>query len=575
MGGGASAAGFNAAASAATDDDLKAVFGALSPDVRVKVLTSLQSAAGEKSSGGDKPTKMTILHFNDVYNVEPRKKEPVGGIARFVTRMKELKAESVARGEPEAVILFSGDAFNPSLTSTVTKGVHMVPALNSIGIHTACYGNHDFDFGVDPLAKMAKDNNFPWLISNVIDKKTGKPLADGIITRMMDFHGRKVGLIGLVEKEWLVTLATVEPDEVEYEDFCPCAQRLAKQLKEKEGAEIVVALTHMRVPNDEKLACEVPEVDIILGGHDHHYDVKPVGPHNTWVLKSGTDFRDITVLRLEFLDPGVKVLEYQHAEIVSSIKEDPEMKKLSDECEAKVGAAMDIVLTETAVDLDARFQSIRTKETDIGNIVADAMRLHLKADLAVLNSGTLRADAIMEKGQIKMRDHVNLLPMLDELCLLELSGKQILEVLENAVSQYPRLEGRFLQVSGVQFTFDAAKPGGQRVKEGSIKIGGESLQADKNYTLATKDYLRQGKDGFDVFKSCKCLADGESAGIIPTILYELFMGVNALGGKDDNSCEKWKKNASILMEQGTVTKVGDKYVISPKVEGRIVCENPA
>merc|ERR1719197_1070563 len=142
----------------------------------------------------------------------------------------------------------------------------------------------------------------------------------------MDFHGRKVGLIGLVEKEWLVTLATLNPEDVIYEDFCPCARRLAKDLKEKQGAEIVVALTHMRVPNDELLAQEVEEIDIILGGHDHHYDVKPVGPYGTYVLKSGTDFRDITVLQLDFTENDgrpFKVTSTQHVEIDSSITEDP------------------------------------------------------------------------------------------------------------------------------------------------------------------------------------------------------------------------------------------------------------
>jgi len=129
-----------------------------------------------------------------------QKKEPVGGIARFVTRMRDLKAEAVARGEPEAICLFSGDAFNPSLTSTVTMGKHMVPALNAVGINTACYGNHDFDFGVDQLVDMAGDNNFPWLISNVVDRKTGEPLAEGLFTRMVDWHGRKIVLMGLVEK---------------------------------------------------------------------------------------------------------------------------------------------------------------------------------------------------------------------------------------------------------------------------------------------------------------------------------------------------------------------------------------
>jgi len=541
------------------------------------------------TAGGEKSKRMTILHFNDVYNVEPRSKEPVGGIARFVTRMKELKAESLARGEHEAVILFSGDAFNPSLMSTTTHGRHMVPALNAIGIHTACYGNHDFDFGVDQLEELASQSNFPWLISNVTDKKTGQPLANGIVTRMMDFHGRKVGLIGLVEKEWLVTLATINPGEVDYEDFCPCARRLAKQLKEQERAEIVIALTHMRVPNDELLANEVPEVDIILGGHDHHYDVKPVGPHGTYVLKSGTDFRDITALQLEFTDSAesgskaFQVIDHKHVEIDSSIVEDPEMKVFVDGCMSKLGAAMDLVVGATAVDLDSRFASIRTKETNIGNFVTDVMRHALKADVAMLNSGTLRADAVIEQGEIKVRDLVNLLPMLDELCLLQLSGAQVLEALENSVSQYPRLEGRFAQVSGVSFQFDAAKPPNQRIVEGSVRIGPDQLDLEKNYKLCTKDYLRQGKDGYDVFRDGICLADGETAGILPSLVRDCFANLDMLNGESDTGVAKRSStfNAMRMLETFSPSKVGDgpemlkRYAIYPTVEGRIVCLNGA
>ncbi|CAJ1452526.1 unnamed protein product, partial [Effrenium voratum] len=117
------------------------------------------------------------------------------------------------------------------------------------------------------------------------------------------------------------------------------------------------------------------------------------------------------------------------------------------------------------------------------------------ADVAVLNSGTIRADAIIEKGDIKVRDLVNLLPMLDELCLLQLTGAQLLNALENSVSQYPRLEGRFLQVSGVSFSFDAKKEPNKRILEGSVKpgarqlrrIGAEPLVMDKNYKVCTKD----------------------------------------------------------------------------------------
>jgi len=544
-------------------------------------LRTIMSRQVSKSPDGARPKVVTILHFNDVYNVEPRKKEPVGGIARFVTKMRELKEDSVKRGEPEAVCLFSGDAFNPSLTSTVTKGRHMIPALNAIGIHTACYGNHDFDFGLDQLEKMAAENNFPWLISNCTDKATGRPLANGMVTRMLEISGRKIGLLGLVEREWLVTLATLDPKDVEYEDFCPCARRLAKQLKERQGAEIVIALTHMRVPNDELLAHEVAEVDVILGGHDHHYDVKPVGPHGTYVLKSGTDFRDITTLQLEFTDEKsprpFKVLDTKHVEITEDIKEDEEMRVFVDGCLSKVGSAMDKVIGETAVDLDCRFASIRTKETNIGNFVADVMRAGLKADIAMINSGTLRADSIIEKGQIKMRDLVNLLPMLDELCLLQVTGVQLMSLLENSVSQYPRLEGRFAQVSGMSFTYDAAKPGGQRILEDSVRIDGKPLDRAANYKLVTKDYLRKGKDGYDAFKEAICLADGEQAGILPTLVRDRFQDISTLNGLTSTAGVHSTKRAANLTG---LTLVGDGpdatkiYAIQPMVEDRIVCLNP-
>lgn len=271
------------------------------------------------------------------------------------------------------------------------------------------------------------------------------------------------------------------------------------------------------------------------------------------------------------------MLESQHVEITRDVAEDLEMKALADKCVAKVGAAMDVVIGETAIDLDARFQSIRTKETNIGNFVTDVMRHQLHADLAVLNSGTLRADAVMEAGVLKMKDLVNLLPMLDELCLLEITGAQILSVLENSVSQYPRLEGRFAQVSGIRFSFDPTKPGGTRVVDGSVTLDGKPLGLASSYKLVTKDYLRQGKDGFDVFKECRCLADGEQAGILPTMVREHFECLRTLNGLTENAHAHATKRAAHMLEEGGLVKTGSgpdllkQYAISPEVEGRIIC----
>lgn len=552
-------------------------------------MPSRNSAFKAASVVGQAPKVITLLHFNDVYNVEPRKKEPVGGIARFVTRMNELKNEAEKRNEP-ALCLFSGDAFNPSLTSTVTKGKHMVPALNAVGIDVACYGNHDFDFGVDELVDMAAACNFPWLISNVVDKVTGEPLANGLETFSLNWQAHRIGFIGLIEREWLVTLHTIDPDDVIFEDFCLCAKRLGKQLRD-EGAELVIALSHMRMPNDYLLAQEVAEIDIVLGGHDHHYEVTPTQPYGTYVLNSGTDFRDMSEVRLEFgsgdgdvAEVGgrsCKILGVRRVVVDSAVAEDPESKALADDCANKVGKSMDKIIGETAVDLDCRFSSIRTRETNIGNFITDVMRAGLNTDVAIINSGTLRADAVIEAGALHVRDLLSILPMLDELCVLEISGQKLFEVLENGVSQYPRLEGRFLQLSGVSFTFDAVQAGGQRILKDTVSIGAAPLDWEGRYRVCTLDYMRGGKDGFDALKGAMCIADGEQAGILPTMVREHFESLLALNGETETVQVHRLQRAKTVMEKTSLEHVGDgpaptqHYAISPAIEGRIRCLNPA
>ena len=174
--------------------------------------------------------------------------------------------------------------------STFTKGEQMVPVLNHLGVHCAVYGNHDFgmkmlmlkysyivqiflcaDFGLETLGDLVSQTSFPWLMTNVVDNETGKQLAEGLVHHVMDWEGRKVGILGLVEREWLDTLATINTDQVEYEDYVTAANSLTARLRE-EGCEVVIALTHMRTPNDIRLAENVNDIDIILGGHDHVYE---------------------------------------------------------------------------------------------------------------------------------------------------------------------------------------------------------------------------------------------------------------------------------------------------------------
>lgn len=444
-------------------------------------------------------SSIELLHFNDVYNIEGFKKEPVGGAARFKTALAKHRRDEAT------IVVFSGDAFAPSVMSTMLEGAQMPPVLERIGIDVAMLGNHDFDFGLERCVELKKQTSFPWLLSNA--KIGDKHMGDALETVVLERGGKRIGFVGLIEFEWLSTLNCVSPEDVTYEDFVVCAKRLSHQLRHQEACDAVVALTHMRAPNDRRLASECPrEVDLILGGHDHHYEV--FRENNVLVCKSGTDFKDATLVDLTFPPDEARARATASRRVVvdSSYAPDGEIQALVDTFSAQVEESLDeVVGAELGDAMDARFVAVRTSETNCGNLVADVIRQCSGADAVILNAGTLRSDTIHDAGPFTKRDLVQLLPMADEMCVLGLTGDVLRAGLENAVSQWPRLEGRFAQVSGLAFAFDASKPPDQRVQD--VLVGGEPLDDAKTYSVAMKQYMRTGKDGFSMFSDCPVHTD--------------------------------------------------------------------
>ena len=222
-------------------------------------------------------------------------------------------------------------------------------------------------------------------------------------------------MIGLVELDWFYTLSTIEPDEIAYTDYVTAAKELVPQLIE-EGCELIVALTHMRVPNDTRLATEVPEIHLILGGHDHHYELTRVG--QVTMLKSGSDFREFSQITVRFSSSSSSsskerespvsestrpTFEIEKHEITSNIEPDEELQSVVDEYMALVEEGMNEEMGSVECDLEGRFCEIRTRETNLGNFITDIMRRDTRSDIALLNSGTLRSDTVHESGVFKMR----------------------------------------------------------------------------------------------------------------------------------------------------------------------------
>ncbi|PBP20195.1 putative 5'-nucleotidase [Diplocarpon rosae] len=487
--------------------------------------------SGDLSSAPD----LRLLHFNDVYHIDASSAEPVGGIARFKTLCKEYRDGARFQDQPKLLTFFSGDAFNPSLESSVTKGSHMVPVLNTIGTDVACVGNHDLDFGVRQFRHLAKQCSFPWLLANVIDPALGDdvPLGNAQKTVMLtSSNGIKIGVIGLVEREWLDTINSLPPDLI-YKSVSAVAKELVPGLR-AQGAEIIVAVTHQREPNDNKLAQKTDGlIDIILGGHDHFYKHSIIS--GTHVLRSGSDFKQLSYIEGRREGAGSQKWNFRiiRRDAMSSIAEDPETLELTEKLTTSLKSKLGQPLGYTAAPLDARFTTVRLKESNMGNFVCDLMRSHYGGDCGIMAAGTIRGDQIYPPGVLKVRDVMNCFPFEDPCVVIKVSGKAILAALENSVSLYPALEGRFPQVSNIEFEFDPTRAAGARVT--SVKLGRRPLEPEQLYVLVTRGYMARGKDGFESLRvqsaggQAEEIVAEENGILLSMMIRQYFMSLKIMG----------------------------------------------
>lgn len=157
--------------------------------------------------------------------------------------------------------------------------------------------------------------------------------------------------------------------------------------------------------------------------------------------------------------------------------------------------------------METDFASVRATETGIGNFLADLMRVEHNADCAMIHGGTIRADKFYKKGFMTLGDWNDIIPFQTSIVLLEATGDDIISCLENGVCKVPALEGRFVQVSNIWFSFDASKPSGERVDRTSVKIGDHQIDLQKVYKVAVPNFMSWGKDGFDALTDTPKLVD--------------------------------------------------------------------
>lgn len=511
-------------------------------------------SSDETTASNDLEKSLRIIHFNDVYDIEGDTKNEIGGAARFSTAIKYL------RDQGPCIALFSGDAFSPSALSLITKGKQMIPVLNHLDISAACIGNHDLDFGVDELISLTHATNFPWLLSNVLDIEHHKPLGNSHSKIVIDFNGVKLGIIGLAEPEWLETLSTIDFHDVIYDPFVEIGRDLARELRDEHKVDYVIALTHMRAPNDILLAKEVDGIDLILGGHDHHKFNEFI--NEKWVIKSGTDFKSLSLIEVEKRsNEKFQVTKIESYDIDSKFREDEVVSLIVEDFNNLKKENFNKVLGSIDTELDGRFLTVRSEESKLGNFISDIVKASVNADCTIINSGTLRSDCVFPPGEFTLGDLNKIIMFPDPIVLLSCTGTILHEALENSISKYPKLEGRFPLISGIQFAFDPTKPPGSRIDPRTIKIKNEYLDNKKDYKLAVKSYLKEGKDGFQMLKDCPVFIDEEDGPILFTLIENHFLQTKLAFKRRNSTAAQFAE-----YEQKTPK-------IKPILEERIICIN--
>ncbi|MFN0175433.1 MAG: bifunctional metallophosphatase/5'-nucleotidase [Saprospiraceae bacterium] len=469
------------------------------------------------TSGEDGILEFQILQMNDVYEISPSPSDNIGGLARVATIRKELLTKN-----PNTFTVLSGDFISPSVIGTLKyegkriRGKHMIEALNTLGLDWVVFGNHEFDY--DDLADLQSrldESKFTWFAANARLKDPSgnekpkqffktvlggakEPCPDNRVFTLQDKDGTviKVGLFGVLinsgKKPW-----------VEYSDWAEAAKKNFAELKPQ--CDLVLALTHLAIEDDKKLAAMLPEIPLVMGGHEHDNMRVPVGP--SVITKADANAKTVYVHTLRY-DKRKKTctVKSELKKVNSSISDHPataaviaKWEKIKNESLSSSGFNANAVVTKLEKPLDCRETIIRHSQAPVGTMVTEAMLAvsRTKTECAVLNSGSIRVDDVLS-GTLTELDIVRMLPFGGGITEVEMKGSLLRKTLEAGLTN--KGNGGYLQVN--QARRDEAS--------GKWFIGANALDDNKIYRVTLPDFLLSGNESNMAFLKASLDANGKS-----------------------------------------------------------------
>ena len=460
----------------------------------------LQARARQEDASPRNQAPLTFLQLNDVYSTVVV--DGLGGLARVATLKQRLST-------PErTVLMVLGGAFlSPSVASSMFKGEQMVATLNAGGLDLATLGNHEFDFGTEVLIERMREATWQWVVSNVIDTRTGKPVGGAAPYVLRTIGALKVGFIGLC-----LTTSEISRDNVRhlrFDDPLEAAARYLPLLKQR-GANVIVAVAHLSFAEDHALVRRFPEIDLVIGGHEHFPIAVTEG--RTLISKAGFDARRVARIDVDRLAHRTVERFYELLPITSDIPDEPRTAAVIKSYEDRLSTGLDTVVATSRAPLDADTVRLRVSETNLGDLVADALRAGVGAELAIMNAGSIRGDLVYPPGPLTRRTLLAIHPFGNVVCKIAVPGRILLQALNSGVSLLPAAASRFPQVSNLRMRIDPRAPPGKRVSD--VVVNGQPIDLAKTYTLALPDYVLKGGDDYTMFAGLPVLVAPEAGNLL-------------------------------------------------------------
>lgn len=484
----------------------------------------------------DETRKVTVLHTNDNHGRFWKNRRGEYGMAARKTLIDSIRASKQANGD--VVLLLSGGDINTGVPeSDVQDAEPDFKGMQVIGYDAMAIGNHEFDNPLSVLEQQQAWVDFPFLSANIYKKSTGERLFES--HKIFEFDGLKIAVMGLTTED---TIRIGNPEyltDIEFRSPSEEAALLVPELRKQ--ADLIIAVTHMghyqngehsvNAPGDVALARAVPGIDLIIGGHSQEpvcmaegsttdYDTSfgpgkactPDQQNGTWIMQAYewgkyVGQADLTVsadkvtldsyalipvnLKVKKKDADGNTVKDAKGKTVriyatEEIAQDAELTALLQPYQTKGEAGLNIKLGVSDGTLEGKRDVVRFNPTNLGFVVAEAQRVKVNADVAVMNSGGIRAS--LEAGDITYKDILTVQPFGNTVCSVDVSGSQLMAYLKVAASK-PIDTGSYAQFAGVDIEIN----NNELI---SASINGKTIDAASTYRLALNSFLASGGDGY-------------------------------------------------------------------------------